>query len=178
MKTSFLFVFGFVVAGALSVIACASDDTGSTSSSSGGASSSGSTSNTGTSGSTSSSGSTATTSGGASSGNTSNSSSGGASSSSGGSTASACEAVGTELCQRACDCATDGKCHVGSESGATADFDNLQKCLDLYVTFGCTGGGDPSFDYATCDAKLKTGTCVDAAVGKAFLVPAECKSKQ
>jgi hypothetical protein len=116
-----------------------------------------------------------------SSGSTSSStSSGGSSSSSGGSSASACEAVGTRLCKRACACATDGKCYVGTRTDqglyATINFDNEQKCRDLYVTLGCIGGGEPSFDYATCDKAIEASQCVDGAGGKAILMPDACKT--
>ena len=90
---------------------------------------------------------------------------------------SACEAAGTKLCARACSCATDGKCRLGvktASGNAAINFEDEQGCLDLYVVLGCTGGGEPGFDYARCEAAVDASTCVDTAGGRGSLMPAEC----
>ena len=94
--------------------------------------------------------------------------------------AGSCEAAGTRICQRACACATDGKCHVATktDAGATASlsFDNEQKCRDLYVTFGCFGGGTAGFDYGKCDSAVAAAACVAPAGGSGVLFPDVCKT--
>jgi hypothetical protein len=109
------------------------------------------------------------------------SSSSGTSTESKGTAGSSCEAAGTRLCERACACATDGKCHlaVSSDGGpaASLDFDNPQKCLDLYVGFGCAGGGSATQDYGKCEADVAVAACVPAAGGTAVNVPDACKSR-
>jgi hypothetical protein len=93
-------------------------------------------------------------------------------------TVSACEAAGTRLCARACACATDGKCRLGvpTDSGnASINFDDAQGCLDLYVVLGCLGGGEPGFDYSTCESAVETSSCVATAGGQGFLMPKECQ---
>lgn len=94
------------------------------------------------------------------------------------SSANACEAAGTQICKRACGCATDGKCRLGvaTDSGvASLNFDDEQACLDTYVGLGCLGGGEPGFDYAKCEAVVEGSSCVDTAGGRGVLMPAECK---
>lgn len=93
------------------------------------------------------------------------------------SSASTCEAAGTKICERACGCATDGKCRLGvaTDSGvASINFVDEQACLDLYVVLGCSGGGEPGFDYATCEEKVEAASCVDTAGGRGVLMPTEC----
>jgi hypothetical protein len=96
--------------------------------------------------------------------------------------AGSCAAAGTRLCQRACACSTDGKCHVASKTdagaSATINFDNEEKCKDLYVIFGCVGGGDTSLDYGACDSAIAASTCVAGAGGSGILFPDACKSKK
>ena len=92
-------------------------------------------------------------------------------------TANACEAAGTRLCERACACATDGKCHLGvtTDAGvASIDFGSEKECLDLYVVFGCSTGGEPGFDYAKCESAVDASSCIDTAGGRGGLMPAEC----
>lgn len=89
----------------------------------------------------------------------------------------ACEAAGTKLCERACACATDGKCRLGvmtASGNAAINFETEQGCLDLYVVLGCTGGGEPGFDYARCEDAIDASACVDTAGGRGSLMPAEC----
>jgi hypothetical protein len=106
----------------------------------------------------------------------------GASTDSNGTTPGACEAAGTRLCQRACACATDGKCYVATrtDAGATASlaFDNEQKCRDLYVTFGCFNGGNTALDYGVCDSSVAAATCLADSSSSAhgILLPDACKS--
>jgi hypothetical protein len=92
-------------------------------------------------------------------------------------TMSACEAAGTKLCARACTCATDGKCHIGTlVDGGTAalNFVDEKACLDMYVVLGCFGGGEPGFDYAPCAKALEASACVDTAGGQGVLMPPAC----
>ena len=93
------------------------------------------------------------------------------------SSASACEAAGTKICERACGCATAGKCRVGvaTDSGvASINFEDETACLDMYVGLGCLGGGEPGFDYAKCEDEIEGSSCVDTAGGRGVLMPAEC----
>jgi hypothetical protein len=96
--------------------------------------------------------------------------------------ATACEKAGSEICARACACSNDGKCHVGVEIDAgmpaSVNFDTEAKCRDLYVTLGCLGGGEPGFDYGTCEARVKASSCVESAGGGAILLAAECKTSK
>ena len=92
--------------------------------------------------------------------------------------AGACEAAGTRICQRACACSTDGKCRVAvkTDGGATASisWDNEEKCRNLYVTFGCIGGGTAGLDYGSCDSAVAASSCVADGI----LLPDACKSPQ
>jgi hypothetical protein len=106
----------------------------------------------------------------------------GASTDSNGTTPAACEAAGTHICQRACACATDGKCYVATrtDAGATASlaFDNEEKCRNLYVTFGCFNGGNTALDYGVCDSSVAAAACVggSSSSGPGVLLPDSCKS--
>ncbi len=170
MKTLLASSFVVLALGALT-FACGEDDPSSTgtpassSSSSSGASSSSSSSSSG--------GASSSSSGGASSGGGNTSSSGSSA------TPSACASAGAAICARACACATDGKCHVGIDTGngtyGAVNYDDEAKCRDFYVDLACVNGGEAGFDYATCEAKVKAAACVDSAAGKAGLFPTECK---
>jgi len=90
---------------------------------------------------------------------------------------SACEAAGLDLCDRACSCATDGKCRIVS-GGASITFDTQTDCEALYVTLGCSGGGDASVDFDACQGDLAVAACVDGAeAGEVGVeMPASCNS--
>jgi len=92
-------------------------------------------------------------------------------------TSTACEAAGTKICERACACATDGQCRVGTPTpsgNASINFVDEKACRDVYVVLGCWGGGEPGFDYARCDTAMEASSCVDTAGGRGALMPAEC----
>lgn len=91
-----------------------------------------------------------------------------------------CTSVGTLICEKACSCPGDGKCRVGVlvQGGvATINFDDEEKCLDWYVDLACARGDEPGRDYAACETKLASATCVEAAGdAQAVVLPDECKS--
>ncbi|HSO36795.1 MAG TPA: hypothetical protein VLT33_29920 [Labilithrix sp.] len=90
--------------------------------------------------------------------------------------AGSCESAGTAVCKRACACSTDGKCRVATQTDggavATLNFENEAKCKDLYVTFGCAGGGAAGFDYGSCEAAVTAAACAQGGV----LFPAACRT--
>jgi hypothetical protein len=93
--------------------------------------------------------------------------------------AGTCESAGTRICERACACSTDGKCHVATKmdggSNAAISFDNKEQCLNLYVTFGCLGGGTAGFPYGTCESEVNAAACAPSAGGTGVLLPESCK---
>ena len=58
---------------------------------------------------------------------------------------------------------------------ALYNFVDLQACLDLYVVYACSTGGQPGFDYATCEAKNLTAACVTVSEYGAFPTQPECE---
>ena len=110
----------------------------------------------------------------------SNSSAGSTSDNSGTAPAGTCESAGTRICERACACATDGKCHIATpmDGGLTGriSFENKEKCLDLYVTLACFGGGEPGLDYGRCDSDVQASSCVASAGSTGILLSDACKT--
>ena len=94
----------------------------------------------------------------------------------------ACQTAGTKYCEKACACGGD-KCRFanpptdGGTGGATISFDNLQKCTDLMVGLGCSGGGKAGFDYAKCSAALDSAACISTSSGKGLVSPPECDTR-
>ncbi len=93
--------------------------------------------------------------------------------------ASPCEEAHSLLCQRACDCRSGEGCAARSEGdggAVTISFDNLADCRSLYITLGCSGGGDDKIDFPACTTALEAATCQDPpdAEGGALILPAVC----
>lgn len=92
---------------------------------------------------------------------------------------SACEAAGHAICDRACDCRDGDGCGVtDSTGGVTLGFDSLSDCEGLYITLGCSGGGDETIDLEACASDMPDAECSGTGEDAAVAVPASCESEE
>lgn len=75
-----------------------------------------------------------------------------------------CEKFGNQLCDMACACTAGNECAV-SQGGVTITSDSPSDCRGFWVTLGCMGGGDDTFDYPGCLSLLENAQCVDTGGG-------------
>ena len=88
-----------------------------------------------------------------------------------------CASAGEAICDAACDCRDGDACAIG-EGGATISFDSPEDCRGLYVTLGCTGGGDATIDYAACTQAMAAAECNGDPPDQAVALPPECESTE
>lgn len=90
---------------------------------------------------------------------------------------SSCAGAGRAICQAACDCREGDGCGItDAAGGATLGFDTPSDCEGLYVTLGCSGGGDGSIDFAACSADVEVAECQGTGTDAAVVLPASCDS--
>ena len=99
-----------------------------------------------------------------------------------GTTPGSCMSAGARVCERACGCSTDGKCRIATKTDAGVGsliFKDEKACRDLYIDFGCAGGGSAGFDYGRCESSIRASTCIETTAGKAaekgIVFTDECK---
>jgi hypothetical protein len=91
---------------------------------------------------------------------------------------SSCEQAGRAICVAACDCRDGDGCAVTDETGAgTISFDSEDDCAGLYVTLGCTGGGDATIDFDACEADVSAAECSGAGADGAVVSPPSCDAQ-
>ena len=91
---------------------------------------------------------------------------------------STCEDAGRAICEAACACRDGDACGVTDETGAaTLSFDTENDCTGLYVTLGCSGGGDGSIDFAACTADVGAAECLGEGADAAVVLPPSCDSE-
>ena len=91
---------------------------------------------------------------------------------------SSCEQAGHAICTAACACRDGASCAVTDETGAgTISFDSESDCVGLYVTLGCSGGGDGSIDFDACVADVEAAECSGTGADGAVISPASCDAQ-
>jgi hypothetical protein len=94
---------------------------------------------------------------------------------------SKCSEAGHKICEKACACRAGDGCAIttGPPNFVTFSFDSESDCVGLFVTLGCTGGGDDSVDYAACSEALDDHQCVESggAGEMGLLSPPECEAQ-
>ncbi|NOY91028.1 MAG: hypothetical protein GXP55_07420 [Deltaproteobacteria bacterium] len=52
----------------------------------------------------------------------------------------------------------------------------MADCTNLMVNLGCSGGGDPTVNFATCEADLRSAMCIGNGPDRGLSSPASCNS--
>lgn len=90
-----------------------------------------------------------------------------------------CSAAGQAICAAACECRPGDGCAITDETAsASLSFDSEQDCLGLYVTLGCSGGGDPGIDFGACADAMAVAECAGEGEAAGVVGPPECESPE
>lgn len=90
-----------------------------------------------------------------------------------------CASAGRAICAAACDCRPGDGCAITDETAsATISFDSLSDCEALYVTLGCSGGGDGTIDFEACQADIEAAECAGEGEEAGVVSPASCDSSE
>jgi hypothetical protein len=88
-----------------------------------------------------------------------------------------CLGAGEKVCARACQCATDGKCHIlKSATGASSNttFMSEKDCTNLSELVCTNSPNAKTFDGAACESAMASAQCADDPNGRGVALPAAC----